>query len=715
VSVRSLHAWRVAAQRRRTWQVAARVAAWALPGAMLAALALAWAGVPRVPSLLVGGTVAALAGAWWARHALGRTPLATVLEARVPESRNLLATALPLAERAVAAPTGEAAPGDAAQSLVVERAAALACTLDVRQLFPVSAGPLAGGACVAAVLLVASLRVTPASRPRDVGAVDALAARGTTAPTRAPLGALRVVVVPPAYLARAEERLDDPRRLVVPEGSNVRVSVEAPIADSVLLEAASSTFRFTRAAGDARVRATAWRADSDAVLVVRAHHGDVVTRRFLGVTVVPDAAPRVRITAPGRDLVLPRGDTTLQLAIEADDDHALGALALRYTRVSGSGERYTFDEGTLPLTIARRAAGRWEARVAWPLDSLTLGPGDIVVYRAIAADRRPGAPLVESDAWIAEVAAGRGDGAAGFAVDVGELRYALSQQMIVLRIERLLAARDSLGAALTPESLAERARLIATEQRRVRAEFVFLMGGELAEEVTAGDVMGDLNEHQHTEVEADLSAGRVRNEGRAAVFAAIRAMSRVSTALGDTALRPALGHARDAVAQLEVAFSRARFLMRPLVEREAIDPARRLTGTLAGVSGSSQPVSPVPPRADVAAWRAALDDVQQIAGAPLTATDADSAAVFAARLEQRAAELLRAGASSPDAQVLVVALGEAADAVRRGDIRARATALDAVAVRLVSALVRAAPAASTGTRTPRMRQLDAVLTSPARP
>jgi hypothetical protein len=322
---------------------------------------------------------------------------------------------------------------------------------------------------------------------------------------------------------------------------------------------------------------------------------------------------------------------------------------------------------------------------------------------------------VESDAWLAELLSGRGDGGAGFAVDPGELRYALSQQMIVLRIERLIAARDSAArdvrrAPLDPETLVRQAENIAVEQRRVRAEFVFMMGGELAEDVSGGDVLGDLNEHQHAEADADLSAGRVRNEGRAAVFAAIRAMSRTTTALSDTVLVSALTSAREAVGHLERAFSSARFLMRPLVEREAIDPTRRLSGSLLGVTGSTQPTIGAESDERVRTWRrvqqALLEDARTARG--LAADDREAGVAQAARWQSIAGTLLRGGARDAATQALVLQLNAGAEALRRGDQLVAARARDSVVIELTRRLAQAASAASSTTRSLRGARLESV-------
>src|SRR5206468_3743914 len=167
-------------------------------------------------------------------------------------------------------------------------------------------------------------------------------------------------------------------------------------------------------------------------------------RRLIGLTVIPDAPPAVSIKTPGRDMRLADGHRTLDIAIESSDDIGLASLRLHYTKVAGSGERFTFSEGDVPIAISRTDNRKWSARASWNLDPLELGPGDMVVYRAIASDQRPGAVPTESDSYIAEVASAGGEAAAGFAVDPEQDRYAVSQQMVILKTERLLARRATM-------------------------------------------------------------------------------------------------------------------------------------------------------------------------------------------------------------------------------------------------------------------------------
>src|SRR5207249_1554685 len=98
------------------------------------------------------------------------------------------------------------------------------------------------------------------------------------------------------------------------------------------------------------------------------------------------------------------------------------------------------------------------------LAELDLKDGDMLVYRAIAADERPGDGSATSDAFFIEISklgVAAGD---AFTLPEEETRYALSQQMLIIKTERLHQRR----AAMSAETLAEAALDLAVEQRMIR-------------------------------------------------------------------------------------------------------------------------------------------------------------------------------------------------------------------------------------------------------
>jgi hypothetical protein len=309
----------------------------------------------------------------------------------------------------------------------------------------------------------------------------------------------------------------------------------------------------------------------------------------------------------------------------------------------------------VPLEIARASERGWNGRATWRLGTLGLGPGDMVVYRATATDRRPGAPVAESETFIVEIASPGVLASEGFAVDDRMEKYAVSQQMVIIKTERLLAGR----AAMSAEEFRDEALGLAAEQRQVRAEFVFMMGGELAD---AGLDPNMLHEEEEAHGEEDIAAGRLANQGRLDLMRAIRSMSRAAARLADHDAAAALPIEKEALASLQRAFSRSRYILRTLGERERLDLSRRLTGVLAALARPRRPaVEPeLPPRA--AALRRLLADTAALAadfraGADIARRSAD--------LAQRALQIDPASAPLAEIATLLAVPRPAAAALDR--------------------------------------------------
>jgi hypothetical protein len=102
----------------------------------------------------------------------------------------------------------------------------------------------------------------------------------------------------------------------------------------------------------------------------------------------------------------------------------------------------------------------------------------------------------------------------------------------------------------------------------IRAEFVFMLGGEVE------------NEEVEAEQSPELQEGRLQNRGQRDLRTATIAMSQAEKLLTGANTREALVAERAAVTALQRAFSRDRYILRALATRSQLDPARRLTGNL---------------------------------------------------------------------------------------------------------------------------------------
>ena len=509
--------------------------------------------------LAVGLTLAA-----W-RWSTGRwTPAraATYIEECLPGLDNLVVTATALHVGAVDASErmrGEVARYAAARVQTVDAGSIVSLTQPAWLLV------LSGVGAAAIMWTVATTTVAPAPTPDD---------RVQTARLRL----LRATITPPAYLGQMPLSLDNPEELTLPSGSRLRLDVEASTA-RVWIEEPATGPRPLREQGKGRFTLE-WTPNATTGVVLAA--GDTGAKaeesRLLHVIVVPDAEPRVRITDPGRDLGFATPPAFVDVTIEASDAEALQSVRLVYVRISGSGEAFDFDEGQVPVVIERSSERQWRGRARLSLQSIALEDGDAIVYRALVRDTSPDADWVSSDAYTIDVGKRLEFAGAGFAVPDEDRRYALSQQMVIIKTERLQATR----AQLSTDQWSEQTRQLATEQRMVRAEVVFLSGGEIQDEV------------EEAEQSHELQEGRLENAGRAEMLNAINEMSRAEVLLngGDTAR--ALVSERAALAALQRAFDRRRYFLRTMAERSRIDQARRLTGDVTAARPRTREPAEIP-------------------------------------------------------------------------------------------------------------------------
>ena len=528
---------------RRTW-FAHLMSASALSIAAVAALFAMDANA--VPAMLVGGAGAAVMIAVRRRERT-RAHAATLIERAVPASRNVVVTAEELLvhpERA----------SDRMREVVFDRAARHAVSMRL---------PAARSLKVPGLFLVAALCgvAIAIAIPRTVAGPASAIGGGASASADKAVS-LVVAVDPPRYTGRAATREIDPSRVEAFEGSTLHLAIEGP----------SSGWRLRFGSQPISLDggpASTLLLISSGYLALEPPRGSGARARLIPVNVSPDRAPSVRIDTPARDLLMPDATGRIAVTASATDDIGVEALEVRYTKVSGTGEDFEFVEGTLPVSLTRSNARTWSAAAEIALGPLQLEPGDSLVYRAVARDGRPGgAGESSSDTFFVEIAGPGQIALEGFALPPEQERYALSQQMIVLKIERLRAREKSLPRPALKESAAA----IAAEQRAVRANFIFLMGGHVEDEEVEAEQSNEIQE------------GRLENTARREISSAIHLMTRAEQGLVAINTATALPPARQAVEALQRAFGRNRYILRTPPSRAEIDPSRRLSGAPGGAS-----------------------------------------------------------------------------------------------------------------------------------
>lgn len=296
-----------------------------------------------------------------------------------------------------------------------------------------------------------------------------------------PLATIVVRVTPPAYAGLPSVAYDDPATVAALSGS--RISIEGLGAD-VRAVALSDTLRSTARGARGWSLQLALPTAPTALRLIAATH-----ERVLLLDPIPDSVPSIRLVTPLRDTVLRTARGRVTLAAELDDDLGLADAAFEFILSAGTGETFTFRNGTVGSQRFERGVRRARITAELALDTLGLGPGDLIHLRAVAADRNdvsgPGRGVSETRT----IRIARADEYDSVSVDPapppGLDTAALSQRMILVLTEELQARERRISRAeLTRES-----RRIAADQTRLRKRLGELVFQRLGED--------DSGEHSH--------------------------------------------------------------------------------------------------------------------------------------------------------------------------------------------------------------------------
>lgn len=267
----------------------------------------------------------------------------------------------------------------------------------------------------------------------------------------------------PRYLGRPDDLLPADGRLVVPAGTELRISGRAsePLSeaalydDSGLIPLRVTDAQFAGATTLHRSSLLRWR--------IAARSGEEVEPPgSLQIAVVADEPPAVEIMTPAADTTV-SGDSPVHIAVRASDDHELSGVSLVIRR----GE--TEEVVRLHLPPAGGSATVY-------LDVSSVAPGERVVIRAIAAEAGGAARrAISSPRTISLLTAGEQRDAARAAADsaaalaAGMVATQRQVERSTVEVSRARGDRREPGSTAGPSSaghaLASRARAIVEEQR----------------------------------------------------------------------------------------------------------------------------------------------------------------------------------------------------------------------------------------------------------
>jgi hypothetical protein len=159
-------------------------------------------------------------------------------------------------------------------------------------------------------------------------------------------------------------------------------------------------------------------------------------------------------------------------------------------------------------------------------------------------------------------------------------------------------------------------------------------------------------------------------------------MSHAAAKLADGDASVALPIEKEALALLQRAFSKSRYILRTLGARERLDLSRRLTGVLAALGRDGRPAAEAPPNPRADALRRILSDLAAIPASTLASAEG---ATRMSLLAQRTLQVDATSSSIRDAAGKVATLANAISAGRGAgairDLRDDAAAALAMLVR----------------------------------
>ena len=527
----------------------------------------------RVPAFAAAVLVSLLCAvaAWWrGRHARDPVRVALYLEERVPALSYALVTAV-------------SAPG--AHGADLERRIAAAPAGSVLRSSLLRALALPALAAAVLVLVLALLPAALRARVLDPHEGDVLSARTSRAPAASRLSPIVVRVYAPSYAASPPREEVDPPAVSALAGSRIEIEgAGARIAgfDSLRAELAGQVIEAV-ADGD-RWTISLPLPSAPAALLLR----DRGHERLLSLEPMPDLAPVVTLTSPLKDTTYIRPTGQIALAAEIQDDIGLASATFEVLHTSGTGERFRTGRQQLgAVTFGRVRTGRITG--ALRLDTMRLGPGDILHIRALATDRndRTGPGRGASDTRTIRIIDTRRQDTVSLqlALEIPLDTSVLSQRALIIRAETLLRRERRLG----PTAFRREAVDLGTRQRMLR-ERVQEVISEIETEGQDGPTTPDAaapgaapapgtpvdpsTEHQHTETRLGTTVvSRLLGQ-------AVSAMIDAELELGDGRVLGARPHMYRALRLLQQARdATARYYLRGPLPKVVIDIERaRLRG-----------------------------------------------------------------------------------------------------------------------------------------
>jgi len=427
----------------------------------------------------------------------------------------------------------------------------------------------------------------------------------------ASIGAWRVRVVPPDYSGLRAMQYADTDNVVVLAGSTIEIQGGGDVLPAVqanrVAHVGNDSGTNAGILGRVVVEASpsGWTARliaEPSPLEVRVTRGN--SKRLLLIEGFADSLPRVSLERPARDSVLRTAVGSFPLAATLHDDLGLRAGAFELIVSSGEGERFTAKTVRIGATqfgsASNSTAHSATIRAALNLDSLHLGPGDIVHMRAVARDANPERNREWGSSETRSIRIARPAEYDSVSVEPAPPpevdKSLMSERMLLMLTERLEARRPRISVSV----LHDEALKLAQEQARLRLAVGDAVFQRLSGEASAEDSHADDDRHIDTvggklAMSTGMSEKGMLEEGddspviavNKPLLEAYNAMWDAGRALEQSDLRAAIPHMRVALAAIERARAASRLYLRGRPPVVILDLAKiRLAGKDTGVTNA---------------------------------------------------------------------------------------------------------------------------------
>jgi len=325
--------------------------------------------------------------------------------------------------------------------------------------------------------------------------------------------------------------------------------------------------------------------------------------RLIALEPIRDSLPTVSLVAPARDTVVRVAGGKLSLHATMTDDFGLGDAWFEYIATSGSGELFRFRTGRLSVWAFGRLSGSRvdSIQATLSIDSLRLGPGDVLHIRAVARDLGPASRGVGASETRTYRVLRPNDLDTAQVIALPSLpgdTNALSERLLIQLTEALEARR----LRLKRDVLLEESRSISRDQARLRrlvSDIIFMrLSGQSPGEARQGAEERDsalTPEALLAAAEAATGAGDTTAldfaEEESPVVAINRPLLEAYNAMWDAtreldvaALTRALPHMYTALDAIQRARAAERVYLRAPAQKGVVNLAQvRLTGKREGV------------------------------------------------------------------------------------------------------------------------------------